>query len=192
MLTLNDPGYDVWRRFNDGHHDLGPHPVVSRWRRVSELRALAPSAALDATRKDKTFRERQLRAASHFVRGHNLLRAGADELSRRGCALLLADQDGVLIASRGLNKLGDPSLLASFPEGARWDELTRGTNAIGTALAEDAPVAVIGRAHSDAEQQRFVCYAAPIHDMDGRILAVLDATGPVQAADPLMVARNVS
>ena len=185
MLTLSDPGYELWRRFNEGQAGLADHPVLPRWRRVNRLRSTAASADL-APHVDGNFAERRQRSADHFARGHELLRAGADELARRGCGLFLADQDGVLIAAHNRDKLGGADFQRRFPDGAHWDERTRGTNAIGTALAEDAPVAVIGRAHSDPDAHGLVCYAAPIHDVDGQIVAVLDCSGPVESADPLL------
>jgi signal transduction histidine kinase len=117
--------------------------------------------------------------------GFDLLKLGAEEIRRRGCALVLADAGGVLVASHGTDALVGVDR-RSFDEGVKWDEKERGTNAIGTALAENTAVTVIGRAHYDRSSHGLVCYAAPIHDVDGQLVAVLDASGPVSAADPLL------
>jgi signal transduction histidine kinase len=179
MLTLGDPGHEVWYRFFHGNDRGLSHPVLSRWARARELRASERNLA-DGLGSNKAFTDgRDLGGLSC-----ELLKTGAEELRRRGFALLVADARGVLRGSCGSDALPDWS--HRFLPGARWDEAASGTNAIGTALAEDTPVTVIGRAHLDPSAHGLVCYAAPVHDAQGEPFAVLDATGPVAAADPLL------
>jgi signal transduction histidine kinase len=185
VLTLSDPGIELWRRFEEGRPDLSDHPVIPRWRRVHELRRAARARHALARRRE-SLDKRELLSASQLARGQELLRAAAEEFNRRGCVLLITDQEGVLLAAHGLDRIPDPGIREKFSEGARWDELEHGTNAVGTAIAEDRPVAVVGRAHSDPDAHGLACYAAPIHDVDGQIVAVIDVTGPVQLADPLL------
>lgn len=59
-------------------------------------------------------------------------------------------------------------------------EGARGTNAIGTAIVERRPVAVIGAAHYEERNRGLFCYAMPIHDPYGRLVAVLDVTGAAE------------
>jgi signal transduction histidine kinase len=183
VLTLADPGFDLWRRFTRGKSVDSEHPVVARWKRVRQLRARQDDRA-DSF--ELSLPERQHRTMGMFVQGGDLLRAGVEEFRRRGCTLVLADTDGVIIGSHGLDALSGGVMREDFEEGVQWNEVTRGTNAIGTSLAEDLPVAVIGRAHSDAGGHGLVCYAAPIHTAEGKLVAVLDVSGPVTAADPLI------
>lgn len=68
-------------------------------------------------------------------------------------------------------------------EGAHWAENVRGTNAIGTALAEDLPVTVLGAAHYARPNRSLVCYASPVRDPGGETIAMLDATGSLTSAD---------
>src|SRR5260221_8414140 len=159
MLTLGDPGYEVWHRFRHGNDQGLEHPVLSRWARARRLRE--SELHLPASNGS---------AKGCVADGHDraepsceLMKMGADELRRRGFALILADARGVLIGSCGTDALPDLPDHRFLP-GARWDEAAGGTNAIGTALAENTPVTVIGRAHSDASAHGLVCYAAPIHD----------------------------
>jgi PAS domain S-box-containing protein len=65
-------------------------------------------------------------------------------------------------------------------------EAALGTNAVGTALAEETAVTVIGPAHYEPAAQQLCCYAAPIRDATNRIVGVLDISGPREAADPLL------
>jgi signal transduction histidine kinase len=185
MFTLNDPGYEFWRRYSNGLDCSSDHPILARWQRVRELRAIAERAGI-APRSDLGAAERQERTRNRFGRAYDLLRASSEEFRRRGCGFFLVDQDGTMLLAHGLDTFADPVLRDFFREGQHWDETARGTNAMGTVLAEDAALAVIGRAHHDTRWHDLVCYGAPVHDVDGRLVAALDVTGPLRAADPLM------
>src|SRR5262249_47979543 len=129
----------------------------------------------------------RLEHTASTLRGTNeLLETASVELNRRGLALLLADHHGSIVVSRGAELLGEPILRASFARGRILSEDEQGTNAVGTALAEDRAVAVIGPAHYDRALSGICCYAAPIHEQSGRVIGVIDATGPAAAADPLL------
>ncbi|MFO0581746.1 MAG: sigma 54-interacting transcriptional regulator [Anaeromyxobacter sp.] len=185
MLTLVEPDLELWERFQRGLPvAAGPDlaPLVERWKRSRALGASPgrPGAALD----DRVLTTRWERLEPVLARAEALVAEASAVLSRRGFALILADADGVVLASHGTEVLG--ALSAGVVRGARWDEAARGTNGIGTALAEDGPVAVLGRAHFDRAAHGLACYAAPIRDADGRALAVLDLSGDMGNADPLM------
>lgn len=184
MLTLAEPEIELCERFHGGAAGALEleHPVLARWARARALASVPmsdPLAGVDlATRRH--------RAAPIFARSEGLLTQAADELRRRGFALLLADDEGVILSTHGVDVLEDPGVRAGLVEGARWTEAERGTNGIGTALAEGTAVVVVGRAHYDQRAHGLVCYAAPIHDPYGGLVGVLDVSGPVGAADPLL------
>jgi signal transduction histidine kinase len=186
VLTLGDPGFELWRRFSRGLKCESDHPVVARWARVKRLRASARGLGGAASNTERALGDRRARLAALSREGSQLLTSSAAELRRRGCALAFADGDGVLLASYGADAIPDGPPRDAFQVGVKWDERTRGTNAIGTALAEDTSVTVVGRAHCDLGSQGLVCYAAPIHDTRGDLVAVLDVTGPLSVADPLL------
>jgi sigma-54 dependent transcriptional regulator, acetoin dehydrogenase operon transcriptional activator AcoR len=77
----------------------------------------------------------------------------------------------------------DPVSRARLIEGARWGEETPGTNAIGTALVEGASVGVVGKAHFEVRNRDLFCYATPVRDAYGEIVAVLDVSGPLRSHD---------
>ena len=68
--------------------------------------------------------------------------------------------------------------------GAHWAEAWRGTNAIGTALAEEAPVVVHGGQHYLERNGFLTCAAAPIIDPAGRLMGAFDITGEQRAHHP--------
>jgi len=101
-----------------------------------------------------------------------------------GSVVILADARGML-----LQTLGDPDFLVRanrvvLAPGASWNERYRGTNAIGTALAENIPVVVHGAEHYLERNGFLTCAAAPIVAPDGRVLGVLDISGEQKSRHP--------
>ena len=110
----------------------------------------------------------------------------------RDFTLLFADRHGVVVDQRAGGGFADTARRVRLQPGAAWDEPTRGTNAIGTALAEQRAVAVRGAAHFARPHHGLVCYAAPVRDPWGELVGVLDATSFVERADPLAGAAVLS
>ncbi|SEG09975.1 GAF domain-containing protein [Actinacidiphila yanglinensis] len=91
-------------------------------------------------------------------------------------------RDGSLAVRRSADRLG-------FAEGASWAEDTVGTNAIGTALITGTPLQVHSAEHFVRTHHGWTCAAAPLHDpRDGRLLGVVDVSGPVASVHPATLA----
>jgi hypothetical protein len=76
-----------------------------------------------------------------------------------------------------------------FVEGSAWDELSVGTNAIGTSLAVGSPVHVYAAEHYAESHQPWTCAAAPLHNpVNGRLLGAVDLSGPAATVHPSTVA----
>ena len=91
--------------------------------------------------------------------------------------VILADAQGMLLEALGDTGFADRAARVALRPGASWHEQWRGTNAIGTALAEDCAVLVRGGEHYLPRNGFLSCAAAPIHAPDGQLLAVLDISG---------------
>jgi hypothetical protein len=92
-------------------------------------------------------------------------------LWRDGAATVLSHADGV-----GL-----------FP-GTQWSETAIGTNAMGTALAVDAPVQIHSAEHLVRTYHSWTCVAAPVHDPEtGAILGAVDISGPLHTVHPALL-----
>lgn len=91
--------------------------------------------------------------------------------------VVLANRHGVLMHTLGdadfLGKAERVALLA----GASWHEEQRGTNAIGTALAESCGIEIHGPEHYMARNDFLTCAAAPILSATGELLGILDISG---------------
>jgi len=93
-------------------------------------------------------------------------------LWRRGSAGALRRADGIFLA-----------------EGATWAEESTGTNAIGTALVSRAPVQVHSSEHFVRRLHGWTCAAAPVRDpRDGRLMGVVDMSGPASTFHPTSLA----
>ena len=91
--------------------------------------------------------------------------------------LILTDAKGVI-----LHTLGDADFLekadrVALSQGVGWSESSKGTNAIGTAIAEKAPAIVHADQHFLDANCFLTCSAAPIFDVVGEVIGVLDVTG---------------
>ncbi len=74
-------------------------------------------------------------------------------------------------------------------EGAAWAEESTGTNAIGTALVSRAPVLVHSSEHFVRRLHNWTCAAAPVRDpRDGRLMGIVDMSGPASAFHPTSLA----
>ena len=98
--------------------------------------------------------------------------------------VILADRRGTLMHTLGdaafLGKAERVALLA----GASWSEQQRGTNAIGTALAEASGVEIHGAEHYLERNGFLTCAAAPIVSATGELLGILDISGDQRSRHP--------
>ncbi|ENK0838112.1 sigma 54-interacting transcriptional regulator [Clostridium botulinum] len=91
--------------------------------------------------------------------------------------VILTDGDGCI-----LNVIGDESILkeafnVKMIPGAYMDEKNMGTNAMSMALSEKSPIQISGEEHYVKAYHRWTCSAAPIKDINGKIIGTLDLTG---------------
>jgi transcriptional regulator of acetoin/glycerol metabolism len=101
-----------------------------------------------------------------------------ESLSESGTMMILTDPSGVILKTEG-----DPATLEAAQDvrlvnGANWDELVCGTNAIGTALSLKEPVQVHATEHFCTGIKPWSCSAVVVRDPAyGEILGVLDVSG---------------
>jgi sigma-54 dependent transcriptional regulator, acetoin dehydrogenase operon transcriptional activator AcoR len=91
--------------------------------------------------------------------------------------IMLTDHDGVI-----LSYVGDPAFSmtarrSGFREGAIWSEQELGTNGMGTCIMTRESIVVHRADHFLVQNTDLTCSAAPIFDMQGRVVAALDISG---------------
>lgn len=164
-----------------------PRPLVERsWRRVIGL-GLDPDSPNGRRDPDPEELVRR-RSASPIglvideLRG--VLTSAADAAHY---LMVVTDADGVILWREGSPRVRLVADALGFAEGARWTEADVGTNAIGTALAEAAPVELFAAEHFEHPQHAWYCTAAPLHDpRTGDLLGVVDVSGPALTLHPAL------
>ncbi|CAD5371441.1 Acetoin catabolism regulatory protein [Rubrivivax sp. A210] len=168
---------DVVSRDRDVPVDSAPDDVIrNSWMRCVTNHRLDPARPRGA-----------LVVPAHEVREHlervdevlHVARSGMEQLFKHvgslGYVLLLTDRDGVtidVISNQPERTLKDAGLYI----GSVWSEDRVGTNGVGIAIAEKAPVICHLTDHFDAAHIHLSCNAAPIFDPTGEVQAILNLT----------------
>jgi hypothetical protein len=166
-----------------------PRAVVTRsWRRM-RASGVDPDrpAGIDVVEPETLERRRQ---ASPLVRVLDTLRVSLVSIAEEAEHLMVVtDSDGVVLWRDGSARIRRRADALGFIDGALWSETSVGTNAIGTALVEAAPVQLFSAEHFTRPLHTWTCTASPIHDpRTGQLLGVVDLSGPAATVHPATVA----
>ncbi len=166
-----------------------PRPLVARsWSRVIGL-GLDPSRpnARDPLPRAEVERRRRESPLSLVVDELRQVLSSVADASR--FVMVVTDAEGVILWREGSAGVRVKADSLGFSEGATWTEDHVGTNAIGTALAEAAPVQLFSAEHFEQGQHPWYCTAAPLHDpRTGDLLGVVDVSGPALTLHPAIIA----
>lgn len=109
----------------------------------------------------------------------------AIQIEGTGHLITLCDHQGRILYLQGDSKVMREAEKMNFVAGADWSEKTAGTNAIGTSLATGQPIQILSYEHFCEGCHPWICSSAPITDpLTGKILGVIDLTGPFSYAQP--------
>jgi len=112
----------------------------------------------------------------------------AEQTEGTDSMVILAGADGVVLQATGdLHFVSRAERVALRP-GATWSEQYRGTNAIGTALAQRQAIVVHSEEHYLERNAFLTCAAAPILAPGGQLLGVLDVSGDHRGYHPHTIA----
>jgi hypothetical protein len=165
--------------------DLQPRPVVARsWERVTSM-GLVPEICRrrDPLSAEEIEQRRHKSGLGGVV--EELAQVLGDGSDRNHMLLVVTDADGIILWREGSSKVRRHADSFGFMEGAVWTEAQVGTNAIGTALAEAAPVQLFAAEHYELIQHPWYCTATPIHNpVTGGLMGVVDVSGPAFTLHP--------
>lgn len=94
-------------------------------------------------------------------------------LSSSRCLILMANPDAIILKSWGDERVTDARLRPWLQRGANWQESLCGTNAIGTAIANQLPVQIQRNEHFLKQFRSLIGSAAPIFDTEKQLAGVL-------------------
>jgi len=101
-----------------------------------------------------------------------------------GFIVVLANPDGYI-----LKIVGDENIVLSvqrgnFIPGACWSEKEAGTNGLGTVIRTGTSMQIFACEHYCRVAHRWTCSGSPIFDPAGKLVGVIDMTGPYDKAHP--------
>ncbi|MGC9497815.1 GAF domain-containing protein [Streptomyces sp. WG7] len=176
-------------RLSGGRAPVAPRPVIEQsWDRVlrsgvdpeHDFRSglLAP---------DEVRRRREASELRHVL---PVLREGL--LSVADVAhhiMVVADHEGRVLWREGSARVLRKADGLGFELGADWREEVVGTNGVGTPAVTRRPVQVFASEHFVRSQATWTCAGAPITDpRSGRLLGVVDVSGPLETMHPATLA----
>ncbi|NMM37472.1 MAG: sigma-54-dependent Fis family transcriptional regulator [Glaciimonas sp.] len=91
--------------------------------------------------------------------------------------VILTDVNGLIIHTLGDDDFLEKADRVALKPGVVWSEQSKGTNAIGTAIADQAPTMIHAGEHYLRANHFLTCSAAPIFDYRGNVIGVLDVSG---------------
>ncbi len=151
--------------------------LAASWRRSAAKHGLNPAENRQPDRVEGAHLRERLEAFEKFM---TVASPRLDSLfslvGQSGCAVLLTDDDGVILDQRISE--ADESVFDSWGlcTGAVWSEEREGTNGIGTCLTERRRIIIHRDEHFYARNTAMSCMDAPIYGAEGEIMAALDVS----------------
>jgi hypothetical protein len=176
-------------RLSGGRAPVAPRPVIEQsWERV--LRSgVDPDHDFRSglLPPEEVRRRRETSALRHVL---PVLREGllsvADVTQH---IMVVADDDGRVLWREGSPRVLRKADGLGFELGADWREEVVGTNGVGTPAVTRRPVQVFASEHFVRSQATWTCAGAPITDpRSGRLLGVVDVSGPLETLHPATLA----
>ena len=166
-------------------HEALDERLTRSWQR-SAAAGLLPAGRLGASDNLAGVALQRARVHNHELMSHSqpVMEYLFEQVRLSHSMVILADRQGML-----LQTLGDLDFLSKAERvalacGASWHESQRGTNAIGTALAEVDEVEIHGAEHYLERNAFLTCAAAPIRSSTGELLGILDISGDHRGRHP--------
>ncbi len=149
--------------------------VAASWSRSLNTHQLNPDEPAPAIRLDAaSLKQRRERLSRVMHTAEPVLDRLYSALSLTGCAVVLCDQDGIIIDQRSSAADTKAFENAELVIGADWSEVCQGTNGIGTCIAEKRTIVVQENQHFKTSNISMTCVGTPVFGVDGALSAVLD------------------
>jgi sigma-54 dependent transcriptional regulator, acetoin dehydrogenase operon transcriptional activator AcoR len=104
-----------------------------------------------------------------------------DQIANTHSMVVLTSAQGMILHSLGDQDFLEKANRVALTPGMDWSERHKGTNAIGTALAAEEALTVLGSEHFLQANRFLACSCSPIFDPYGQVMGALDVTGDHQS-----------
>jgi len=177
---------DAWLNFkNSGEIDKEIDPLIKRsWKRCADYEVFSSGKEKHIVLNNTELKERIDEYERLIYTATPLMQELYQYIKGSHFIIILTDKEGYILKS-----ITDPGFErdareVELIEGANWRENARGTNAIGTSIAENVALNVYATEHLLEKNHILTCSAAPIKDNNGDTLGALDISGNYQAYHP--------
>jgi transcriptional regulator of acetoin/glycerol metabolism len=159
--------------------------VARSWRR-SLAAGLLPAGPLRDTAHASAADLSRIMVSQHELLVHSrpVMEVLFEQVQDSQSMVILADAHGTLMHTLGRTDFLQRAHQVALSCGASWQEQHRGTNAIGTALAEGCIIEIHGGEHFFERNDFLTCTAAPIVSARGELMGVLDISGDHRGGHP--------
>ncbi|MFG3318353.1 GAF domain-containing protein [Streptomyces sp. NPDC048171] len=176
-------------RLSGGQAPVAPRPVIEQsWERVLRSGVDPDHDVRSGLLSPEEVRRRRESSALRHVLPvlREALLSVADVAHH---IMVVADEDGRVLWREGSAPVLRRADGLGFELGADWREEVVGTNGVGTPAVTRRPVQVFASEHFVRSQATWTCAGAPITDpRSGRLLGVVDVSGPLETMHPATLA----
>jgi len=169
-----------WQLLESGRCPRGvlDERLARSWQRSLKI-GLRPGGRCPVADNLEQHAVKALRERHHalLVHARPIMQYLCEQLSGSHNMVVLADPDAILVDTCGDGDFLDRAARVALTTGALWSERHRGTNGIGTALAEQSAIQVSGAEHFLERNGFMTCASAPIFSGAGQILGIVDISG---------------
>jgi hypothetical protein len=172
-----------WADWVAGACGDGPRDdVVASWTRSRRTVDPERDAAPGVTGCDLVERWARSRLRTPVLELADELRSIADDAQ---FIAAVTDEAGTIMWTCGGRVMRREAERVNFAPGGCWNEPSMGTNALSLALSTGRANSVFSAEHLVHALHGWVCYCAPIHDRNGRVLGALDLSSTWDRSHPL-------
>jgi len=173
---------DAFFSRGEAPHGLLERALVRSWERCRQagLESAAPESGGNII-EGHLLAQAQERCNALVRHARSIMEHMHEQIRHTGSIVLLSNEQGLLLHSVGDADFIERAGRIALQPGANWEEGIRGTNAVGTAIAERSPVEVIGGEHFLERHMFLTCSAVPLVDPHGELLGVLDISGDARS-----------
>jgi sigma-54 dependent transcriptional regulator, acetoin dehydrogenase operon transcriptional activator AcoR len=159
--------------------------IANSWRRSLDA-GLLPTGRLANFDHSGSGNLRRTLACNHDLLAHSrpVMEYLFEHVRHSHSMVILADKQGMLMHTMGDIDFLSKAERVALATGSSWQEQYRGTNAIGTALAEASSIEIHGAEHFLERNCFLTCAAAPIMSADGTVIGILDISGDQRSRHP--------
>jgi transcriptional regulator of acetoin/glycerol metabolism len=177
-----------WGKFIDGNpsvdNSIVSSAILSSWKRCKAI-GVDPYLTTTPNVLPEDELKALLRENAHLISVClPFMRTIYNFVEGSGFIVALFNHEGYLLEIVGDDDIVTSVQRGNFVPGACWSEENAGTNGCGTVIKTGTPMQIFAYNHYCRLAHRWTCSGSPIFDPGGKLVGVIDMTGPYDKAHP--------